>query len=122
MTGLAASEWRSSFRPVNSTLVCRTLSLSFLVSVAVSADFFGLARKTAERPRQSVPHTGMREADDGLDLLRIQRGRSPVDQLLVNAVHRASAQEQEVATELHLPSKGAVRLLLIGERKAKAGK
>src|SRR6516225_4762341 len=71
----------------------------------------------------------MREAEDGLDLLQIQRRARAVDKLLVHLVHRCyrcSTQGQEVATELQLKHRvlvgeGDALLLLMGERKAKAG-
>src|SRR5262245_62335748 len=67
-----------------------------------------------------------REAEDGLDLLQVQRRASTVDKLLVDLVHRCSTQEQEIATELQLKHrilirKDAALLLLMAERKAKAG-
>src|SRR5215471_3002189 len=68
----------------------------------------------------------MREAENGLDLLQIQRRASTVDHLLVHLVHRCSTQEQEIATELQLKhrvlvGKADALLFLMGERKAKAG-
>src|SRR5215470_7164410 len=67
----------------------------------------------------------MREAEDGLDLLQIQRRTRTVDELLVHLVHRCSTQEQEIATELQLKhrvlvGKADTLLLFVGERKAQA--
>src|SRR5262249_23633639 len=67
----------------------------------------------------------MRKAEDGLDLLQIQRRTRTVDKLLVTFVNRCSAQEQEIATEFQLKHRVPVGktdalLLLVGERKAQA--
>src|SRR5262249_41107790 len=69
----------------------------------------------------------MRETEDGLDLLQIQRRAGTVDKLLVHLVHRCSTQEQEVATEFQLKhrvlvGKADALLFLMGEPKAKAGR
>ena len=67
----------------------------------------------------------MREAEDGLDLLQVQRCARAVDELLVHLVHRCPTQEQEIATELQLKHRVVVGetdalLFLMGERKAQA--
>src|SRR4029077_4217611 len=68
----------------------------------------------------------MRETEDGFDLLEIQRSARAVDELLVHLVHGCATREQQIATEFQLKHrilirKGAALLLLMGERKAKAG-
>jgi hypothetical protein len=69
----------------------------------------------------------MRKTKDRLDLLERQRHPGALDEFLVHLVHRGAAPEQQVAAQFQLEHgilivKAAALAVLVGERKAQAGR